>query len=164
MPHFGDYQHAIYGAGLQGVLPTIPVDFATLEQRAAAAMAPSLLSYVQGGCGDEQTQRANADAFLHWGIVPRMMVDCSTRDLSVDLFGMKLPSPLFMAPVGVAGMCTQDGHGDIAAARAAAQTGVPLTVSTLTNDPLEEVAAAMGDTPGMFQLYTPKDQIGRAHV
>ena len=157
MPHFGDYQHAIYGAGLQGVLPTIPVDFATLEQRAEAAMAPSLLSYVQGGCGDEQTQRANADAFRHWGIVPRMMVDCSVRDLSVELFGMKLPSPLFMAPVGVAGMCTQDGHGDIAAARAAAMTGVPLTVSTLTNDPLEDVAAAMGDTPGMFQLYTPKD-------
>ena len=40
MPHFGDYQHAIYGAGLQGVVPTIPVDFATLEQRAEAAMAP----------------------------------------------------------------------------------------------------------------------------
>jgi lactate 2-monooxygenase len=34
---------------------------------------------------------------------------------------------------------------------------VPLTVSTLTNDPLEEVAAAMGDTPGFFQLYTPRD-------
>lgn len=157
MPHFGDFQLEIYFKGLQGVLPKYPVDFAGLEQRAQAAMAPSLLKYVQGGCGDEDTQRKNATAFQHWGVIPRMMVDCSSRDLTVDLFGMKLPSPLFMAPIGVTGLCTQDGHGDLAAARAAAETGVPLVVSTLTNDPLEDVAAAMGDTPGLFQLYTPRD-------
>ncbi|WP_156678128.1 alpha-hydroxy-acid oxidizing protein [Sphingomonas profundi] len=158
MPHFGDYQFDIYLAGLRGVVPKYPVDFAGLEQRAEAAMSPSLLRYVQGGCGDEHTQRSNAAAFRHWGIVPRMMVDCSSRDLSIDLFGMRLPTPVFMAPIGVTGLCTQDGHGDLAAARAAAETGVPLTVSTLTNDPLEHVAAGMGDTPGFFQLYTPKDR------
>ena len=157
MPHFGDYQLEIYFGGLHGVMPKYPVDFAGLEARAEAAMAPALLKYVQGGCGDEHTQRSNADAFRHWGLIPRMMVDCSSRDLSVELFGIRLPSPLFMAPIGVAGLCTQDGHGDLAAARAAAATGVPLTVSTLTNDPLEDVAAAMGDTPGFFQLYTPRD-------
>jgi lactate 2-monooxygenase len=157
VPQFGDYQLEIYLAGLGGVLPKYPVDFANLEKRAEAAMSPSLLNYVQGGCGDEYTQRRNASAFEHWGIVPRMMVDCTTRDHQVDLLGMRLPSPLFMAPIGVAGMCTQDGHGDLAAARAAVATGVPLTVSTLTNDPLEDVAAAMGDTPALFQLYVPKD-------
>jgi lactate 2-monooxygenase len=62
-----------------------------------------------------------------------------------------------MSPIGVTGLCTQDGHGDLAAARASAQTGVPLTVSTLTNDPLEDVIAATGDTPAYFQLYTPKN-------
>jgi lactate 2-monooxygenase len=158
MAHYGDYQLAIYGAGLNGVVPTLPVDYATLETRAAAAMPPSVLGYVQGGCGDEFTQRENADAFRHWGMVPRMMVDCTSRDLSVDLFGLRLPSPVFMAPIGVTGMCTQDGHGDLAAARAAAETGVPLVASTLSNDPLEAVADAMGDTPGFFQLYTPRDR------
>lgn len=158
MAGFGDYQLAIYMAGLQGVLPAIPVDFTTLEKRAEAAMPPSVLGYVQGGCGDEHTQRANAEAFRHWGIVPRMMVDCTVRDLSIELFGLKLPTPLFMAPIGVTGLCTQDGHGDLAAARAAAQTGIPLCASTLSNDPLEDVAKAQGDTPGFFQLYTPKDR------
>lgn len=157
MAHFGDYQLEIYLGGLRGVMPKYPVDFAGWEARAQAAMAPAVLNYVQGGCGDEHTQRSNAEAFRHWGLIPRMMVDCSSRDLSIDLCGMKLPSPLFMAPIGVAGLCTQDGHGDLAAARAAAATGVPLIVSTLTNDPLEDVAGAMGDTPRMFQLYTPKD-------
>ncbi len=156
MPHYGDYQNAIYGAGLAGVLPRVPVDFATLERRATAAMAPAVLDYVQGGCGDEQTQRHNADAFRHWGLVPRMMVDCSVRDLSIELLGVSLPHPLFMAPIGVNGICTQDGHGDLAAARAAAETGVPLMASTLSNDPLEAVADALGDTPGFFQLYTPR--------
>jgi len=158
MPHYGDYQNAIYNAGLSGVIPKLPVDYATLEQRASAAMPPSVLGYVQGGCGDEFTQNNNADAFRHWGMTPRMMVDCSKRDLSVELFGMRLPSPIFMAPVGVIGICTQDGHGDLAAARASAETGVPLMASTLSNDPLESVAGALGETPGFFQLYTPKDK------
>ncbi len=158
MPHYGDYQNAIYNAGLSGVVPKLPVDYATLEQRASAAMPPSVLGYVQGGCGDEFTQRNNADAFQHWGMTPRMMVDCSKRDLSIELFGMRLPSPVFMAPVGVIGICTQDGHGDLAAACASAETGVPLMASTLSNDPLEHVAGALGETPGFFQLYTPKDK------
>ncbi len=158
MPHYGDYQNAIYNAGLSGVVPKLPVDYATLEQRASAAMPPSVLGYVQGGCGDEFTQDNNAGAFRHWGMTPRMMVDCSRRDLSIELFGMRLPSPLFMAPVGVIGICTQDGHGDLAAARASAETGVPLMASTLSNDPLEHVAGALGETPGFFQLYTPKDK------
>ena len=158
MPHYGDYQNAIYFAGLSGVVPKVPVDFATLAARATAAMPASVRDYVQGGCGDEYTQDHNAAAFRHWGMVPRMMVDCSTRDLSIDLFGLRLPSPIFMAPIGVTGLMTPDGHGDLAAARAAAATRVPLVASTLSNDPLEDVAQAMGDTPGFFQLYTPKDR------
>ena len=158
MAHYGDYQNLIYGAGVRGVVPRLPVDFATLEARACAAMPPAVLSYVQGGCGDEHTQRRNAEAFAHWGMTPRMMVDTTARDLSVELLGMRWPSPLFMAPVGVIGICTQDGHGDLAAARAAAETGVTLCASTLSNDPLEAVAQAMGNTPGLFQLYTPRDR------
>ena len=158
MPHYGDYQNAIYSAGLRGVVPTIPVDAAGLEARAAAAMPPHVLGYVQGGCGDELTQRRNAEAFGRWGMVPRMMVDARTRDLSTRAFGCDLPTPLFMAPIGVTGLCTQDGHGDLHAARAAAATGVPLCISTLGNDPVDAVAGACGDTPAWFQLYTPKDE------
>ena len=158
MPHYGDFQTQIYGAGLSGVLPTLPVDFATLKARAEAAMPPSVLNYVQGGCGDEHTQDENTRAFHHWGMVPRMMVDCTNRDLSIELFGQKLASPLFMAPIGVTGIVTQDGHGDLAAARASAMTGVSFCASTLANDPLEDVAKACGDTPAMFQLYTPRDK------
>ncbi|NKY44390.1 lactate 2-monooxygenase [Nocardia cerradoensis] len=155
---FGDFQNEIYFQGLRGVVPEYPVAFAELEERAQAAMPPSIWSYVAGGAGDERTQRANVTAFDHWGLIPRMFVGAKERDLSVDLFGMTLPTPLFMAPVGVIGLCAQDGHGDLATARAAARTGVPMVASTLTVDPLEDVAAEFGDTPGFFQLYTPTDR------
>lgn len=157
MGHYGDLQTKIYQDGLRGALPDYPVDFATLEKRAENSLSPSLLNYVQGGCGDEHTQRSNASAFHHWGMVPRMLVDCASRDLSIDLFGMTLPSPIFMAPIGVNGEINQDQRGDIAAAEASALTGVPFCASTLSNSPLEDVAKAAGPTPAFFQLYTPKN-------
>jgi lactate 2-monooxygenase len=156
---FGDYQNEIYLQGLlAGVVPSLPMAFAELETRAEQALPPSVWSYVAGGAGDERTQRVNCDAFQRWGLVPRMFVGAKERDLSVDLFGLTLPSPLFMVPIGVIGICAQDGHGDLATARAAARTGVPMVGSTLMADPMEDVAAALGDTPGFFQLYTPNDR------
>lgn len=155
---FADYQNEIYLDGLRGVVPGLPMTYRDLEPVAQAAMAPSIRSYVAGGAGDEHTQRANVTAFERWGLVPRMMVSPTERDLSVDLFGMRLATPLFLAPVGVIGLCAPDGHGDLATARAAARTGVPMVASTLTVDPMEEVAAEFGETPGFFQLYTPTDR------
>ena len=155
---FADYQNEIYLDGLRGVVPRFPMTYGDLEPLALAAMPASIRSYVTGGAGDEHTQRANVTAFERWGLIPRMMVGATDRDLSVDLFGMRLPSPLFMAPVGVIGLCAQDGHGDLATARAAARTGVPMIASTLTVDPLEQVAEEFGGTPGFFQLYTPTDR------
>lgn len=155
---FGDYQFEIYLQGLAGVVPSLPMTYTELEAKAAAALSPSVWSYVAGGAGDERTQRANVAAFDKWGLIPRMFVGAAERDLSVEMFGLRLPAPVFMAPIGVIGICAQDGHGDLASARAAAATGVPMMVSTLTADPLEDVAAEFGDTPGFFQLYTPKDR------
>jgi lactate 2-monooxygenase len=158
MTGFGDYQFEIYLNGLAGVLPRFPMTFAELEERAERAMPPSVWSYVAGGAGDEHTQRANVTAFLRWGLYPRMFVGAAERDLSVDLFGITLPSPLLLAPIGVIGICPHDGHGDLATARAASATGVPMIASTLSEDPLEEVAGQTGKTPSFFQLYTPTDR------
>ena len=155
---FGDFQIEIYLAGLSGTIPALPMDFAHLEARAAQALPESVLSYVAGGAGDEQTQRTNVAAFRGWGLVPRMFVGAATRDLGVDLFGLSLQSPLVMAPIGVIGLCAQDGQGDLVTASAAARTGVPMIASILSMCPMEDVAASMGDTPGFFQLYTPTDR------
>ncbi|MFF2166650.1 lactate 2-monooxygenase [Streptomyces sp. NPDC058175] len=155
---FGSYQNEIYLNGLTGTMPRFPMTYAELEARAQNALSPSVWSYVAGGAGDERTQRANVSAFELWGLVPRMFVGATERDLSVELFGMRLPSPVLMAPVGVIGLCAQDGHGDLATVQAAARTGVPMIASTLSVDPMERVAKDLGNTPGFFQLYTPTDR------
>ncbi|MCL2544061.1 MAG: alpha-hydroxy-acid oxidizing protein [Nocardioidaceae bacterium] len=154
---FGDYQIELYLGALGGVLPAHPFDHAELEQRALAALPPELRTYVAGGAGDETTQRANVSAFADLALVPRMLRASEQRDLSVDLLGKRLESPFLLAPIGVLGLCTQDRHGDIHGAEAAAAAGVPFIGSTLMSDPLEEVAAAT-DGPKWFQLYTPRNR------
>ncbi|MET9045747.1 MULTISPECIES: alpha-hydroxy-acid oxidizing protein [unclassified Streptomyces] len=158
MTQYGDFQDEIYEAGIRGVLPRYPVDFETLVRRAEQALPPWVLSYVAAGCGNEHTQRANVAAFEKWALVPRMLQGATQRDLSVELFGMTLPSPIFLSPIGVIGICAQDFHGDKQVARAAARTGIPMTASTFSADPVEQLGPLTGDTPGFFQLYTPTDR------
>ncbi len=158
MGQFGDYQNEIYFAALQGQLCRFPIRYEELEALGQEALPEDLVSYVAGGCGNERTQDANVTAFDDYGIIPRMFVGAAQRDISIELFGMHLPTPIFMSPIGVIGLCARDGHGDIATAQAAAQTGVPMVASTLTVDTLEDVAVHFGATPGFFQLYTPTDR------
>jgi lactate 2-monooxygenase len=158
MANFSDYQFEIYQRGLGGVRESLPVTFGELERQAHAAMSEEMVAYVAGGAGNEHTQDANVYAFDRWGLIPRMLVGAAQRDMSIDLFGKKLATPLLLAPIGVIGLCAPDGHGDLATAQAAAATGVPMIASTLAADPLEVVAKQFGNTPGFFQLYPPSDR------
>lgn len=158
MPNHGDWQLSIYLEGLGGVRPSLPMTYAAIEEAAEAAMSEEIWSYVSGGAGDEATQRANCEAFARWGLWPRMLAGAAQRDVSISILGHELPTPLLLAPVGVIGICDPDGHGDLLTAQASAATGVPMVASTLMQDPMEDVAAALGDTPGWFQLYPPKDR------
>jgi lactate 2-monooxygenase len=159
VPNHGDWQLGVYLDGLTGKMPELPMSYAELERRAERLMPPELWSYVAGGAGDERTQNANVTAFDRWGLMPRMLAGAAERDLSTELFGRRLPTPLMLAPVGVIGLCDlAEGRGDLVTARAAAATGVPMIASTLSQDPLEDVARELGDTPGWFQLYPPNDR------
>jgi lactate 2-monooxygenase len=153
---FSDYQLGIYLAGVAGHAPDLPMSYAELERRGSAALDPAVLGYVAGGAGDERTQTANVTAFERYGLMPRMLVGAAERDLSVDLLGMHLPSPLLLAPVGVLGIVAEEG--DLATARASAATKVPMIASTLSEAPLERVREEQGDAPGLFQLYPPADR------
>lgn len=158
MSNFGDWQLQIYLGGLSDIRPEHPMSYEELEAAAHEAMTPQIWSYVTGGGGSEHTQRANVSAFHKWGLMPRVLQGVAQRDLTTELFGVTYPTPLMMAPVGVIALCDADGQGDLATARAAAATGVPMVASTLMEVPMEDVAAELGDTPGWFQLYPPNDR------
>lgn len=156
--NYGDFQFELYIGGLSGVRPELPVTSAGMEERARSTMPREIWSYVNGGAGNEHTQRLNVTSFERYAVVPRILAGAAHRDLSTSLLGLDLPTPLLLSPVGVIGLCAQADDGDLATARAAARTGVPMVASTLSEAPLEEVAANLGDTPGLFQLYTPADR------
>ena len=87
-----------------------------------------------------------------------MMVSPPQRDLSIDLFGQHFLSPIFLCPIGLVGLCSPDFQGDVAAARSSGATGVPYTLSTFSQAPMEEVIQQAGATPSFFQLYLPSDR------
>ncbi len=148
-------QSAIYRNGVFGRRPVVPTGFTALEAAARKAMRPEAFAYVAGSAGLESTERANTGAFDHWRIVPRMFVDVSERDLSIELFGRRHPTPFLVAPVGVQEMAHPEA--DVATARAAAAAGVPMIFSTQASRPMEETAAAMGDADRWYQLYWSSD-------
>ncbi|HVY76878.1 MAG TPA: alpha-hydroxy-acid oxidizing protein [Solirubrobacterales bacterium] len=156
MAEFADYYRQIYALGLGGETPSIPVSVAELERRAREAMEERAANYVFAGAGSEDTMDANRAAFQRRRIVPRMLRDVATRDLSTTLLGTEMPAPLLLAPIGVQKVVHPDG--ELASARAAAALGLPLIASTNSHFTLEEIAAAGGDSPRWFQLYWPNDR------
>lgn len=144
-------QRDVYIAGVGGQRPAVPVAPAELEKAAQAAMSAEAWAYVAGGAGREATMDANRAAFEKWRIVPRVLRDVEQRDLSIELFGRRLPSPLLLSPIGVLEMAHRDA--DLAVAKAAAALRVPYIFSNQASVPMETCAAAMGDAPRWFQLY-----------
>ncbi|MDN4615308.1 alpha-hydroxy-acid oxidizing protein [Leifsonia sp. F6_8S_P_1B] len=148
-------QSEVYRAGVAGRRPRVPVSGAALEHAARQRMSRAGFAYIAGSAGLERTADANAEAFRRHRIVPRVLRDVSSRDLSVELFGVRRPTPLLLAPIGVLELARRGG--DAAAARAAAALGIPAVLSNQASEPMEAVAAAMDAvTPGAsrwFQLY-----------
>jgi lactate 2-monooxygenase len=144
-------QEEIYVGGLYGDRAPVPFDVVALEDKARAALSPEAFAYFAGGAGLETTLRANREAFERRRIVPRMLRDVSQRDISVELFGRRLPAPFLLAPIGVLEMAHPEA--DLAVARAAAAERVPMIFSNQASVPMERCAEAMGDSPRWFQLY-----------
>jgi L-lactate dehydrogenase (cytochrome) len=144
-------QNDVYRAGVYGHRPRVPVSARALRLAAERRLGARAYAYVAGGAGGETTQRANRAAFDRWVVVPRVLRDVSSRDTSVELFGRRLPAPVLLGPVGALELVHRDA--DLAVARAAAATGVPMVFSNQASVSMETCAAAMGRSPRWFQLY-----------
>ena len=134
--------------------PTLPADpnlinLHDYERVAAERLAPGPLAYFTGGAEDEVTLRDNRAAFARQAIVPRVMRDVSRVDTSIEVFGRRWPSPIFIAPTALQRMAHPDG--ELATARAAASRGITLTISTSASTDLADIAAVGG--PRWFQVY-----------
>jgi lactate 2-monooxygenase len=144
-------QSEVYRAGLSGTKPVVPVDFDALERAARKAISADAFAYLAGGAGSERTIAANRAAFDRWGIWPRVLRDVAERDLSIELFGRRRPTPFVLSPIGVAELAHRDA--DVAVGRAAAALDVPYVLSNQASRSMEEVASAMARGSRWFQLY-----------
>jgi len=153
---FGEYQNEIYLRGLSGDHVALPVDWREREDAAHAAMTPGAHGYVGGSAGAELTAANNVAAFDRWRIVPRFLRDVSERDPSTEVLGIPLTAPVALAPIGVLEIVHPEAER--AVARACAATGTAMVLSSAASNTMEDVAADLGDAPGLFQLYWPKSR------
>jgi lactate 2-monooxygenase len=146
----GQVRDAIY---VSGESPW-PISAAEWEARAAETLEPGPFDYIAGGAGSEATMRANLEAFDRRRLRPRMLTGNVERDISIEVLGTRSPAPFFLAPIGV--LSIAHAEGELAVARAAAATGVPMVLSSAASHSLEEVAEA--DPARWFQLYWVNDR------
>src|ERR1700704_1040911 len=131
--------------------------FLTLQEIVAAArhnLPPGPWSYLVGGAETETTVRRNRQALDSIAFRPRVLRDVSKVDSKATFLGKPVRLPVLLAPIG--GLESIVEGGAAAAARAAAQFGVPQMLSSVCKPGLEETAAAAG-TLRVFQLYVRGD-------
>ncbi len=128
---------------------------ADLRALARRRVPRAFFDYADSGSYQEETLRANRSDLEAIKLLQRVLVDVSTRSLATTIMGQKVAAPLILAPVGLTGM--QHGDGEILAAQAAEEAGIPYTLSTMSICSIEDVAAETR-TPFWFQLYVIKDR------
>ncbi|KAK7008249.1 Fmn dependent [Favolaschia claudopus] len=149
------YMVSVY-VGRRGPQPLGTVDFEEIEAKAKEKLKeyPGAFMYAGGSAGTNSTYRANLAAFEKYRIVPRMLIDATTRTLETTIFGVKHPSPIFIGPIGTQAIFMEDA--ELAPARAGRNLGIPFIMSTAASRTIEDVAEANGDNGHRwFQLYWP---------
>lgn len=131
-----------------------PASVADFRELARRRLPPMLFEYIDGGSYAEVTLRRNVMDLEATLLRQRVMRDMSVLNTEVTVMGQRWSAPVALAPVGLAGMYRR--RGEVQAARAAAQAGVPFCLSTVSICSVEEVAAAA--PPPWFQLYMLKDR------
>jgi len=125
-------------------------------QKLAKRRVPRMFyDYVDSGSWSESTYRANEDDLAAIKFRQRVALDVSNRSCAMPMLGQQLPMPVALAPTGLTGM--QHADGEILAARAAADFGVPFTLSTMSICSIENVAEN-SPAPFWFQLYVMRDR------
>jgi 4-hydroxymandelate oxidase len=122
------------------------------EPLARKALPPAHWGYMATGVDDDKTLRINREAFDHYQLRARRLVDVTHADLRTEVFGAMWDTPIYVSAVG--SQKAFHPEGEIATARAARARKTMQMLSTVTSVPVEEVAKALGTAP-WYQLYMP---------
>jgi len=157
----------IFASPIFGAMAGLPVSGFATPDRATPEIASQALNIFQikkaaseklplpvwhfiiNGADDGKTMAANREVFDEWELRVRRMIDVSSIDTSVELFGDTFPSPIILAPIGA----QQRVHpeGELATANAAAKRKQLMIASMMTSYSFTEIATVGG--PLWFQMY-----------
>jgi isopentenyl diphosphate isomerase/L-lactate dehydrogenase-like FMN-dependent dehydrogenase len=142
--------------------PKDAINVFDFEQVARKNVPPAHFGYMASGLDDEVTLRANREGFLKFQLTPHRLNDVSKVDTSVELFGTRYDSPVFVCPTGGNQFFHPDG--EVAVARAARAGNHLQILSTSSNYSVEDVTKARG-APIWFQLYaSPRFEVAQALI
>jgi len=131
-----------------------PLNVEEFEALAATRVPAEAWDYYRSGADDELALRRNREAWRRWRVHYRVLVDVGAVDTRAELLGAEIASPVVLAPTAFHRLAHPDG--ELATAEGARRTGSLMTLSTLSNTPVEAVAEAAG--PLWFQLYVYRDR------
>src|SRR5258708_7591910 len=130
------------------------VNIEELHQMAKRKLPKSMFDYIEGGVEDERGLERNGAAFKKHQLLPRYLVDVSTRDQSQTIFGRKFGSPFGISPTGTAGLFRRGA--DMMLAEAAREANIPYIMSGGSNDSIE-TAARVAPQNAWYQIYAARD-------
>ncbi|AVA22409.1 alpha-hydroxy acid oxidase [Rhizobium sp. CB3171] len=134
---------------------TAPLTIAELKKLAQRRVPKMFYQYADSGSWTESTYQANQADFAKIKLRQRVLVDMANRSLATTMVGQKASMPVALAPTGLTGM--QYADGEMLAARAAEEFGIPFTLSTMSICSIEDIASVTKQ-PFWFQLYVMKDR------
>jgi 4-hydroxymandelate oxidase len=134
--------------------PSEAINVLDFEAAARKALPPAHWGYLTTGVDDDATLKANREAFSHYQLRSRRLVDTTKIDMSVDLFGTKWETPIVLAPSGT--LFHPEGPLPVARAAQKQKTLQVLGGVQERNHPIEQVMNARGG-PVWYQLYATQD-------
>lgn len=126
----------------------------SLEERARAVLPPAVLEYILQGARDSVT---TAEAVAAWSDIrfrPRVLHDVTHVELSTDLLGTTAEVPWGIAPTAL--QKAVHPEGEVAMARAAAEAGTVMVVSSNSGTPFADIGAT--GAHWWLQVYLPEDR------
>lgn len=143
---------ALEGADIMRIDRAVNID--ELRLMARRRLPRVVFDFIEGGVEDELCLARNESSFAHCRLLPRYLVDVSSRDQSATLFGQAYASPFGIAPTGLAGLARPGA--DLMLAEAAAAANIPFIMSGASTASIED-AARVAPRHAWYQLYAARD-------
>src|SRR5437660_3087871 len=126
---------------------------AEAQRRARRRLPPSVYSALLAGSERGVTVQDNVAAFDELGFAPHTAGLSAKRDLATTVLGQDVALPVMISPTGVQAVHPE---GEVAVARAAAERGVAMGLSSFASTAIEEVVEANPQT--FLQVYWVGDR------